>query len=118
MAFNAPLTPPEEHGICFNELANEDNSPTPTPSSHENTSTEQVSREASPAASETADEVYSSSRNQLDPSIPLVCFPDPIMKHAIPYSYSLYRPCSYDIVHFCNITELAVCYQKDQYNFI
>lgn len=31
-------------------------------------------------------DLYSSSQNQLDPSILLVCFPDPTMKHAIPYT--------------------------------
>ncbi|BCR86798.1 DUF504 domain-containing protein [Aspergillus chevalieri] len=62
MASYAPLTPPE-HEVCPKEHSNEDNSPTPTPSSHENTSSKQVSREASPAASETADEVYRSPRS-------------------------------------------------------
>ncbi|ODM16237.1 hypothetical protein SI65_08236 [Aspergillus cristatus] len=62
MASYAPLTPPE-HELCSNEHSNEDNSPTLTPSLHENTSSKQVSREASPAAPETADEVYRSPRS-------------------------------------------------------
>lgn len=63
MASHTPLTPLEEHELCSKELANEENNLTPTPSSYKHIFSRQVSREASPAAPEPADEVYGSPQS-------------------------------------------------------
>jgi len=53
--------------------------------------------------------IYSSSRNQLDRCALLVCFPDPTMKHASPYLVTFYIITVLMVLYFfCNITQSVV----------